>query len=115
MKVIAPYAVTAICDDEPGPGEPHRLRVTVSGQFSTGGCTATLTAREGNVGTGSVLKLDLNLTGPDGPSTQALTAFKATWPAEGVEPGGLDYSDVEFRVVGTDDEAPPLTHVEHVQ
>src|SRR4028118_904591 len=95
------------CDHMPGPDrdpEQGRLRVTVSGTFVKGGCSATLTEHEGNQGTGRVLKLDLNLKAPDDDTgtIQVLTPFSVSWPPEGEEPAiGLEYSDVAFEVVGT--------------
>lgn len=118
MEIIESYGeTTAYCDHMPGPDEPGgRLRVTVNGTFRTGGCSATLTETEGNTGTGTVLKLDLNLQAPEGPAPEVLTPFTVMWPPEGEDPSpGLEYSDVEFRVVGTDDEAPDMVRVEHLE
>ena len=104
--------IRAICNHEPG-SEPCPL-LTVSGTivFRTTGWRVDVRPTGGNTGPiPEHLTLDLVLTPPDGPSGDALTPE----PFEFVmDPEGIEYQQVSFRIVGTDDEPPPHVEVQHV-
>ncbi len=102
----------ANCDHQP-PTEGGRLRVTGSGEFRSGGCSAEL-VEGGNPGTGTVLKLVLRLTAPDGPAPDVITPFEVSWPSGDPEVG-LEYTQVQFAVEGTDDEPPGIIDVHHLE
>jgi len=98
------------------PGGDHALRVGGTVVFSTGGWSAALRAHESDGPTGInpfILYLELVLE-PPGESTnvpQALTPvpleeFKLEQPT-------LEYREVQFIIVGSDDEAPDRLQVEH--
>lgn len=95
------------------PGSDHALRSTGTVVFSTGGCSAELKGHEGNTGINpEILALDLVLTPPpEGTAvTQALTPVPVEWSAADPE---IEYRQVQFRVVGADDEPPPVIDVTH--
>ena len=83
--------------------------------FSTGGWTGGLRERKREVNTGInpfIFFVDLVLTGPSAGTavTDAVTPFKL--PELKLEKPELEYREVEFKVVGTDDAPPPRLSVE---
>lgn len=108
MTAVSEYQdFFASCNHMPGADE--RIRVT-GPVFTSGGWGAELRKSEGNTGINpEMLSLDLVLTEPSGPSTDALE----TVPVEWSEDDPPEYKQVQFRVVGTDDEPPPVIDVEH--
>jgi hypothetical protein len=97
------------------PGSDRALKVTGTVVFRTGGCTAELREHEGNPGINPLmLTLDLVLTAPpEGTAVpEVLTPVSVEWS---VDDPPTEYRQVQFKVVGTDDEPPPVIDVEHPQ
>jgi hypothetical protein len=95
------------------PGSEHTLRVTGTVVCRTGGCAAKLQEHEGNAGINpEMLHLDLILTAPQEGSavTEVLTPVSLDWSIDDPQ---IDYGQVQFNVVGTDDKPPPVLDVEH--
>ncbi len=95
------------------PGSDHAIRVTGTVVCRTGGCSAELQERRGNTGINpEMLHLNLILTAPPEGSavTEVLTPISLEWSVD--EPQ-IDYREVEFHVVGTDDDPPPVLDVVH--
>lgn len=118
MSIIDSYdKFEAFCDDSPGPDGPsNQLTVVGSGLFTTSGCSAKLRKKAGSSGFGASLMLELVLTPPDDSTVvnPALSYFSVAWTGPGHEKAELPYSDVEFVVVGTDDDPPPMIKVTHL-
>lgn len=94
------------------PGSDHSLKVTGTVVFRTGGCECDLRETTGNTGTNLMLHLDLVLTPP--PEGSAVPEVLTPCPVEwSVEAPALEYDQVEFHVVGTDDEPPAVIKVDH--
>ncbi|HEV2815328.1 MAG TPA: hypothetical protein VGW10_18880 [Solirubrobacteraceae bacterium] len=95
------------------PGSSRTMRVKGTVVFARGGATAELREHEGNPGINpQMLPLDLVLTPPgyDAPTTPALHPVPVEWS---VDDPSIEYRQVQFFVVGTDDEPPPVIDVEH--
>lgn len=102
---------TAICDHMPG--KPQTLRVSGSVWMRTGGWSCELRRTRGNTGINfRILSLDLVLTPPGGVAPDAITCYPVAWKDEEPE---IEYDQVKFRVVGTDDEPPEAIEVLHPQ
>ena len=94
------------------PGSQGTMRVLGVVVFRHGGWQAELRRTEGNTGINPrMLALDLVLTGPPGASTTALENVPVEWSEENAD----EYEQVQFRVVGTTDEPPPVIKVGHPQ
>jgi hypothetical protein len=111
MKVVASYeSFTAIHDHMPGAANSLRCQ----GRWSS----TSRTARAGSNGAAVtpaptlLLSLDLYLTTPSGPAAQVLTPQELTWVDDDPQ---TEYSQVQFTVVGTSDDPPPMIDVEHPQ
>lgn len=97
------------------PGSDRAVNVTGCVVFRTGGCSAELRSHEGNPGVNpQMLRLDLVITPPpDGTAvTEVLTPVPVEWSDADPQ---IEYLQVQFDVVGTDDEPPPIIDVEHPQ
>lgn len=97
------------------PGSGRTMRVTGTVVFATGGWSAELKATEGNTGINTaMLSLDLVLTAPaEGTAvTEVLTPCAVEWTAD--DPP-IEYTEVQFQVVGSEDEPPPPIPVDHPQ
>jgi hypothetical protein len=95
------------------PGSDRALRVSGSVIFVNGGWSASLKGTEGNSGINpKMLSLDLVLEPPANGSavTDALTPCAVEWS---IDNPPIDYEQVEFRIVGTEDEPPPVLDIEH--
>jgi hypothetical protein len=110
MKIVESYdGFNASHNDMPGAGKTMQVTGTVV--FRTGGCTCELRRTEGPTGINDrMLSLDLVMTPPEGAATEVLTPCEVSWREDGVE---IEYQQVEFRVVGTEDAPPPVIEVEH--
>lgn len=99
----------ANCDHMPGRG--RKLKVGGTVVFRQGGWSARLEAREGNQGINDKL-LHLNLVidpaeyGPDLITHFPLDEYQIDDPP-------IEYDQVEFHVVGSDDDPPEILEVEH--
>lgn len=96
-----------------GPEGPLVIGGTII--FSTGGWTGGLQAREGEGNTGInpfICFVNLVLTGPPAgtAATAALTPFEL--PEFKLERPELEYREVEFKVVGSEDAPPRRLSVE---
>jgi hypothetical protein len=101
----------ANCDHMPGAERVLRVGGTVV--FRTTGWSARLKRTEGNTGSNPfMLHLDLVLTPPED-GGDALTPYELEEWTEA--PPTSEYDEVEFHVVGSDDEPPPILKVEHTQ
>jgi len=97
------------------PGSARTMRVSGMVVFATGGWSASLRATEGNTGVNpKMLSLDLILEGPAGgdPATDVLTPCAVEWS---VDDPSIEYQEIQFHVVGTQDDPPPVLDVEHPQ
>jgi hypothetical protein len=97
------------------PGSDRAIKVTGTVVFRTGGYSAKLCPKEGNTGINpQMLALELEIDPPSegAPTTDALTPVAVEWSAD--DPP-IEYQQVQFFVVGTDDEPPPVLGVEHPQ
>jgi hypothetical protein len=95
------------------PGSDRALRVTGTVVFVTGGWSCELRETEGNTGINpEMLSLDLVITPPaDGVAVpEVLTPVQVEWSIDDPQ---TEYRQVQFRVVGTDDEPPPVIDVQH--
>jgi hypothetical protein len=95
------------------PGSGRTMRVLGTVVFTTDGWSCDLRATEGNTGINpQMLSLDLVLEGPPEGSdvSEVLTPCKVEWTAE--DPA-IEYKQVEFRVIGSDDAPPPPIDVDH--
>jgi hypothetical protein len=95
------------------PGSGREMKVTGTVVCRTGGCSAELRDHEGNAGINpQMLALDLVLTGPDDGTavTDVLTPIPVEWR---VSDPAIEYREVQFFVVGTEDEPPPVIGVDH--
>ena len=98
------------------PGSSRALRVGGTVVFTTGGWQAALREHQKSGPTGInpfILYVDLVLTPPDGPATQALTPVALDELR--LEDPSLEYQEVHFKVVGTEDEPPERLDIEHPQ
>ena len=97
------------------PGSDRAMKVTGTVVCVSDGCSAELRRHGGNPGINpQMLRLDLHLTPPpEGTSVpQVLTPTAVEWSEPDAQ---IEYQQVDFTVVGTDDEAPPSIDVEHPQ
>jgi hypothetical protein len=103
----------AYCDDMPG-GSNKDLRVGGTVVFQTRGWSVRLERRKGNTGINPLL-LHLNLVfeAPADNVAQAITPVELEeWRIEDPQ---LEYEQVEFHMVGCDDDPPPVLRVTHLQ
>ncbi|MBA3618026.1 MAG: hypothetical protein H0W56_00210 [Acidothermales bacterium] len=97
------------------PGRNRALRVTGTVVFTTGGWSCNLRRTEGNTGINPrMLSLDLLLDPPDPAAgvPKVLTPCDIEWTEDEVSE---EYNEVRFRVVGAEEEPPPVIPVEHPQ
>ena len=95
------------------PGSDRTLRVTGTVVFRTGGWSACLEETDGNTGINpKMLVLNLVITPPEegAVTTDALTPVEVEWSVDDPQ---IEYEQVEFRVVGSDDDPPPVIDVVH--
>lgn len=95
------------------PGSDRTMRVTGTVVFLTGGWSCELRPTEGNTGINpQMLSLDLVLQSPPEGSAvpEVLTPCAVEWS---VDDPPIEYQQVQFRVIGTDDEPPPVIDVDH--
>jgi len=95
------------------PGSAHAMKVAGTVVCSTDGCSAELREHEGNAGINpEMLTLDLVLNPPpEGTSvTEVLTPIPVEWAVADPE---IEYRQVQFHVVVTEDDPPPVIDVEH--
>ena len=95
------------------PESDRTLRVSGTVIFVTGGWSASLKRTEGNTGINAkMLSLDLVLEPPPEGSavTDALTPCPVEWT---LDDPSIDYEQVDFHIVGTEDEPPPVLDIEH--
>ncbi|MEA2190483.1 MAG: hypothetical protein QOI73_604 [Solirubrobacteraceae bacterium] len=103
------------------PGGERALRVSGTVVFRTSGWSAFLETTEGNVGINpEILGLDLVLTPPQegAVTTHEPTPDEVEWsidyPADPAAQAIVsEYSQVQFRVVGSEDDPPPVLDVAH--
>ena len=98
------------------PGSDRALRVGGTVVFRTGSWAAELRTRESSGNTGInpfILRLDLVITPPpEGAGvTQEITPVDL--PEYRLEDPAIDYHEVHFAVVGTDDEPPERLIIQH--
>jgi hypothetical protein len=97
------------------PGSDDELRVTGTVVFRTGGYSAQLRPLEGPGGINPkmlTLVLHIDPPGPDDMTTDALDPVPVQYTLSNPT---IEYTHVDFRVEGTDDEPPPTLEVEHPQ
>lgn len=95
------------------PGSARTLRVSGVVVFSTGGWACRLQEAEGNTGTNQeMLSLDLILQPPAKGSsvTEVLTPHPVEWS---LDDPAIDYRQVQFNIVGSDDVPPPVLDIDH--
>jgi hypothetical protein len=95
------------------PGSGRRLQVSGTVVFITGGWSCSLRATEGNTGTNqNMLSLDLVLEPPEPGMMvpQVLTPCEVSWS---VDDPAIDYRQVSFRVIGSEDEPPRTLDIDH--
>ena len=103
MRIVDHYEDVYASHDHM-PGSDHVLRVTAAVVFKTGGCSAELHEHKGNTGINpAMLTLDLVLSPPPEGSAVAevLTPTQVEWS---VDTPAIEYREVQFHVVGTEDE-----------
>ena len=95
------------------PGSSRSLRVSGTVVFITGGWSCSLRATEGNAGINpQMLGLDLVLEAPE-PGTMVLEVLTPCEVAWNVDDPDIDYRQISFRVIGSEDEPPPILDIDH--
>jgi hypothetical protein len=102
----------ANCDHMPGADRAIRVGGTVV--FRTGGWSADLRESKDQPGINQfILHLDLVLDPPEGAVTEVLTPVEL--PQFQIDDPEIEYEEVHFKVVGSEDKPPDPVTVVHTQ